>query len=239
VLVAKLSMGALALNDIWFGGQTMNPWLLEEGASGSSAGPGAATARDSSRFDRQRDRRQHRRPSMRCGVTGLRPTFGASRARRDDAVLVARQARPMTRSVEDAMLVLRAISGPDPADAPASRAGSTTTRMRPSKACGRILSGLDEREPCQRCRSQCAGRRRAVGMVPVEVALPDWPYGSLQVILFAEAAAAFEELTLSGQDDQLKVQVRMHGRISSGKRVSCPPSTSSRRIDCGERLRRR
>ena len=96
VLVAKLSLGALALNDVWFGGQTMNPWLLEEGSSGSSAGPGAATAAGLVAFrDRQRDRRQHRQPldALRDYRTAahLRPR-GAHR--RDDAVLVARQARP-------------------------------------------------------------------------------------------------------------------------------------------------
>src|SRR5437588_3377112 len=77
VLLAKLSLGALALNDIWFGGQTMNPWLLEEGASGSSAGPGAATAAGLVGFSIGSDTgRSIVSPSMRCGVTGLRPTFG-------------------------------------------------------------------------------------------------------------------------------------------------------------------
>ncbi len=77
VLVAKLSLGALALNDIWFGGQTMNPWLLEEGASGSSAGPGAATAAGLVGFAIGSETGGSIvSPSMRCGVTGLRPTFG-------------------------------------------------------------------------------------------------------------------------------------------------------------------
>ena len=118
VLVAKLSLGALALNDIWFGGQTVNPWLLEEGASGSSAGPGAATAAGLVGFcDRQRNGRQHRRPSMRCGITGLRPTYG--RVPRTGAMTLCwslDKLGPMTRNVEDAMLVLHAISGPDAGD---------------------------------------------------------------------------------------------------------------------------
>ena len=77
VLLAKLSLGALALNDIWFGGQTMNPWLLEEGASGSSAGPGAATAAALVGFSIGSETGGSIvSPSMRCGVTGLRPTFG-------------------------------------------------------------------------------------------------------------------------------------------------------------------
>ena len=96
VLVAKLSLGALALNDIWFGGQTMNPWLLEEGASGSSAGPGAATAAGLVGFSIGSETGGSIvSPAMRCGVTGLRPTYRPRAAhRRDDAVLVARQARP-------------------------------------------------------------------------------------------------------------------------------------------------
>ena len=77
VLVAKLSMGALALNDIWFGGETMNPWLLEEGSSGSSAGPGAATAAGLVSFSIGSETGGSIiSPSMRCGLTGLRPTFG-------------------------------------------------------------------------------------------------------------------------------------------------------------------
>src|SRR5215472_12815939 len=77
VLLAKLSLGALALNDIWFGGQTMNPWLLEEGASGSSAGPGAATAAGLVGFSIGSETGGSIvSPAMRCGVTGLRPTFG-------------------------------------------------------------------------------------------------------------------------------------------------------------------
>src|SRR5471032_2049715 len=115
VLIAKLSLGALALNDIWFGGQTMNPWLLEEGASGSSAGPGAATAAGLVGFSIGSETGGSIvSPSMRCGVTGLRPTFG--RVPRTGAMTLSwscDKLGPMTRSVEDAMLVLHAISGPD------------------------------------------------------------------------------------------------------------------------------
>ena len=119
VLLAKLSLGALALNDIWFGGQTMNPWLLEEGASGSSAGPGAATAAALVAFSIGSETGGSIvSPAMRCGVTGLRPTFG--RVPRTGAMTLCwslDKLGPMTRSVEDAMLVLQAISGPDAGDA--------------------------------------------------------------------------------------------------------------------------
>src|SRR5207245_6294249 len=77
VLIAKLSLGALALNDVWFGGQTMNPWLIQEGSSGSSAGPGAATAAGLVGFSIGSETGGSIvSPSMRCGITGLRPTFG-------------------------------------------------------------------------------------------------------------------------------------------------------------------
>jgi hypothetical protein len=118
VLVAKLSLGALALNDIWFGGQTMNPWLLEEGSSGSSAGPGASTAAGLVGFAIGSETGGSIvGPSMRCGITGLRPSYG--RVPRTGAMTLCwslDKLGPMTRSVEDAMLVLHAISGPDPGD---------------------------------------------------------------------------------------------------------------------------
>src|SRR6202023_1924825 len=118
VLVAKLSLGALALNDIWFGGQTMNPWLLEEGASGSSAGPGAATAAGLVGFAIGSETQGSIvSPSMRCGITGLRPTYG--RVPRTGAMTLCwslDKLGPMTRGVEDTMLVLQTISGPDAGD---------------------------------------------------------------------------------------------------------------------------
>src|SRR6202035_4831542 len=118
VLIAKLSMGALALNDIWFGGQTMNPWLLEEGSSGSSAGPGAATAAGLVGFAVGSETGGSIvAPSMRCGVVGLRPTYG--RVPRTGAMTLCwslDKLGPMARSVEDTLLVLRAISGPDNRD---------------------------------------------------------------------------------------------------------------------------
>src|SRR6202453_4359854 len=118
VLVAKLSLGSLALNDVWFGGQTMNPWLLEEGSSGSSAGPGAATAAGLVGFSIGSETGGSIvSPSMRCGVTGLRPTYG--RVPRTGAMTLCwslDKLGPMARHVEDAMLVLHAISGPDAGD---------------------------------------------------------------------------------------------------------------------------
>ncbi len=118
VLVAKLSLGALALNDIWFGGQTMNPWLLEEGASGSSAGPGAATAAGCVAFALASETGGSIiAPAMRCGVAGLRPTYG--RVPRTGAMTLCwslDKLGPMARGVEDTLLVLQALAGPDAGD---------------------------------------------------------------------------------------------------------------------------
>jgi len=114
VLIAKLSMGALAMNDVWFGGQTKNPWLLDEGSSGSSAGPGAATAAGLVGFSIGSETGGSIvSPTMRCGITGLRPTYG--RVPRTGAMTLCwslDKLGPMTRSVEDSLLVLEAITGP-------------------------------------------------------------------------------------------------------------------------------
>ncbi len=153
VLLAKLSLGALALNDIWFGGQTMNPWLLEEGASGSSAGPGAATAAGLVAFAIGSETGGSIvSPSMRCGLTGLRPTYG--RVPRTGAMTLCwslDKLGPMTRAVEDAMLVLQAISGPDSGDLESVPAKLDFDADGAGAGLARgLLPGLDEREPCHR-----------------------------------------------------------------------------------------
>jgi Asp-tRNA(Asn)/Glu-tRNA(Gln) amidotransferase A subunit family amidase len=210
VLVAKLSLGALALNDIWFGGQTMNPWLLEEGSSGSSAGPGAATAAGLVGFAIGSETDGSIvSPSMRCGITGLRPTFG--RVPRTGAMTLCwslDKLGPMTRSVEDAMLVLHAISGPDAGDLASvpSRLDFVSSANVQGLRVGYFPLWMKQ-APATDVDRAALDAVRKLGMVPVEVAIPDWPYDSLQLILFAEAAAAFEELTLSGGLDQLKMQV--------------------------------
>jgi len=210
VLVAKLSLGALALNDIWFGGQTMNPWLLEEGSSGSSAGPGAATAAGLVGFAIGSETGGSIvSPSMRCGITGLRPTYG--RVPRTGAMTLCwslDKLGPMARSVEDAMLVLQAISGPDAGDlasVPSQLdfdAGASVQGLRVG-----YFPGWMKEAPATDVDRAALEAVKKVGMVPVEVGIPDWPYDSLDLILFAEGAASFEELTLSHGVDQLKIQV--------------------------------
>jgi Asp-tRNA(Asn)/Glu-tRNA(Gln) amidotransferase A subunit family amidase len=210
VLVAKLSLGALALNDIWFGGQTMNPWLLEEGASGSSAGPGSATAAGLVGFAIGSETGGSIvSPSMRCGVTGLRPTYG--RVARTGAMTLCwslDKLGPMARSVEDTILVLNAISGPDPGDVasiPSTLSFDANAKVAGLRV-GYFPSWMKE-APATDVDRAALETIRKVGMQPVEVSLPDWPYDSLNLILFAESAAAFEELTLSHKEAELRAQV--------------------------------
>jgi Asp-tRNA(Asn)/Glu-tRNA(Gln) amidotransferase A subunit family amidase len=210
VLVAKLSLGALALNDIWFGGQTMNPWLPEEGASGSSAGPGAATAAGLVGFSIGSETGGSIvSPAMRCGVTGLRPTYG--RVPRTGAMTLCwslDKLGPMTRGVEDALLVLHAISGPDAGDlasVPSHLDFDANASVKGLRV-GYFPKWMREPPATEVDRAALATVKK-LGMIPVEVAIPNWPYDSLNLILFAEGAAAFEELTVSGGLNELKAQV--------------------------------
>ena len=211
VLLAKLSLGALALNDIWFGGQTMNPWLLEEGASGSSAGPAAAMAASLVAFTIGSETGGSIvSPAMRCGVTGLRPTFG--RVPRTGAMTLCwslDKLGPMTRTVEDAMLVLQAITGPDAGDVSSvpSRLDFDATAPVAGIRVGYIAQWMKDR-PATDVDRAAMETMKTLRMELKEVSLPDWPYGSLMPILFAEGAAAFEELALNSQLGTLKVQVR-------------------------------
>ena len=210
VLVAKLSLGALALNDVWFGGETRNPWLLEEGSSGSSAGPGAAVAAGLVGFAIGSETQGSIvSPSMRCGVEGLRPTYG--RVPRTGAMTLSwtcDKLGPMTRGVEDTMLVLQAISGFDPGD-------TASVAMPLRFEAKRNLSGLKvgyfpkwmNEAPATQVDRHALEVVKQLGMTPVEVSLPDWPYDSLNIILFAESAAAFEQITLDGEVDTLRMQV--------------------------------
>jgi Asp-tRNA(Asn)/Glu-tRNA(Gln) amidotransferase A subunit family amidase len=209
VLVAKLSLGALALNDIWFGGQTMNPWLPQEGASGSSAGPAAATAAGLVAFAIGSETQGSIiSPCMRCGATGLRPTYG--RVPRTGAMTLCwtmDKLGPIARAVEDTLLVLHAISGSDAGDAasvPAHLDYQAATPIRGLKV--GYFPGWMKEAPATDLDRAALDQLRALGLLPTEVSLPDWPYDDLNVLLFAESAAAFEELTLSNEADQLREQ---------------------------------
>jgi Asp-tRNA(Asn)/Glu-tRNA(Gln) amidotransferase A subunit family amidase len=210
ILIAKLSLGALALNDTWFGGQTMNPWLPQEGASGSSAGPGAATAAGLVGFSIGSETGGSIvSPAMRCGVTGLRPTFG--RVARSGAMTLCwslDKLGPMTRGVEDAMLVLAAIHGADPGDLASVDAPLAFDAHAPVRGLriGYFPDWMNEAPAIDVDRAALA-LAVAAGMQAVPVSLPDWPYQSLNTVLFAEAAAAFEAWAQDGRFDQLTAQV--------------------------------
>jgi Asp-tRNA(Asn)/Glu-tRNA(Gln) amidotransferase A subunit family amidase len=210
VLVAKLSMGALALNDIWYGGQTMNPWLLEEGSSGSSAGPGAAVGAGLVGFAIGSETGGSIvSPSMRCGITGLRPTYG--RVPRTGAMTLCwslDKLGPMARGVEDTLLVLQTISGPDAGDlsSVASKLDFDARANVKGLRVGYFPKWMNENPATDVDRAALAAIPKT-GMVPVEVSIPDWPYDSLDLIIFAEAAASFEEITLNHDVDKLRVQV--------------------------------
>jgi len=210
VLVAKLSLGALALNDIWFGGQTMNPWLLEEASSGSSAGPAAATAAGLVAFAVGSETGGSIvSPSMRCGIVGLRPTYG--RVARTGAMTLCwslDKLGPMTRNVEDAILILHSISGPDAGDLASvpSKLDFDANASAKGLRVGYFARWMNE-NPATAVDRAALESVKKTGMVPVEVSIPNWPYDSLNLILFAEGAAAFEELALSGGMNQLKAQV--------------------------------
>jgi Asp-tRNA(Asn)/Glu-tRNA(Gln) amidotransferase A subunit family amidase len=145
---------------------------------------------------------------MRCGITGLRPTYG--RVPRTGAMTLCwslDKLGPMARSVEDTILVLRALSGPDPGDlssVPSKLDFDAGARVEGLRV-GYFPAWMVESPATDVDRAALEAVRK-VGMVPVEVKIPAWPYDSLNAILFAESAAAFEELTLSHGVDQLKMQ---------------------------------
>ncbi len=211
VLVAKLSLGALALNDIWFGGQTMNPWLPEEGSSGSSAGPGAAVGAGLVGFAIGSETQGSIiSPSMRCGVTGLRPTYG--RVPKNGAMTLSwtcDKLGPMARSVRDTELVLAAISGFDAADASSVPSPPIDMGSQPALSTlrvGYVAKWMNE-APATDVDRHALETCRKLAKEVVPITLPDWPYDSLNTILFAESAAAFEDITLDGRVDRLKMQV--------------------------------
>ncbi len=209
VLIAKTAVGALAYGAVWYGGMSRNPWNRDEGSSGSSAGSASATAAGLMGFSLGTETLGSIvSPSMRCGTVGLRPTFGrVSRRGCMPLCWSLDKVGPICRSVEDTALVLAAIEGFDAAD-PGSIAEPFSYDASWPVARRRLgyfpadfeLEGI---EPLDR-KALEAARRSGLELVPLE--RPDLPYELLKSILFAEAAAAFEELTLSGRDDLLKRQ---------------------------------
>lgn len=212
VLVAKLTLGALAWGDVWYGGTTKNPWDLEQGSSGSSAGSASATAAGLVAFSIGTETwGSIVSPSTRCGTTGLRPTYG--RVSRTGAMALSwsmDKIGPLCRTVEDCAIVFDAIRGPDGIDETLidlpfnydHRIDLRDLRIGYTKELFDEDYGFKETDSA----SLDVLRRMGADLIPVE--LPDYPVEALAFILSAEAAAAFDELTRSGRDDLMVRQIR-------------------------------
>jgi Asp-tRNA(Asn)/Glu-tRNA(Gln) amidotransferase A subunit family amidase len=232
VLIAKLTMGALAQGDLWGGKpgvRTRNPWNTRQGSSGSSAGPASATAAGCVGFSIGTETLGSiSSPSTRCGVTGLRPSFGL--VPRTGAMALSwtmDKIGPICRSVEDCAIVLSAIYGPDGRDLSVQRAAFNWDANFDWKRLriGYLKSAFDvDAEPIRpdATEAQTAARERraydmqyltaslaalrkmGVSLIPIEI--PKFPFSDITPVLEAEAAAAFDDLTRSGRDALLAGQ---------------------------------
>src|SRR6056297_208603 len=210
VLIAKTTLGALAYGDIWFGGRTNNPWDLEQGSSGSSAGSASGTAAGLFPFAIGTETLGSIvSPSTRNGATGLRPSYG--RVSRHGAMALSwsmDKIGPITRSVEDAAIVFDAIQGPDGIDQslidlPFSyNAESDLSDLRIG-----YLKPAFERDYYNKERDNAVlDVLRDMGVELIPIALPEFQTGPLLITLYAEGAAAFDQLTLSNEDDLMQWQ---------------------------------
>ena len=223
ILVAKLTLGELAQGDMWYGGRTRNPWKVDAGSSGSSAGPASATAGGLVGFSIGSETLGSiSSPSTVCGTTGLRPTYG--RVPKTGAMALSwtmDKLGPICRSAEDCALVLDAIYGPDGKDKSAITASySWDARVSPkSLRIGYVKAAFDlpMMDPKDEKRTLHGSkvfddralevlRGMGINLIPVE--LPDLAYDAMRIILTAEAAAAFDELTRSNRDAELVQQSR-------------------------------
>lgn len=212
VLVAKLTMGELAMGDVWFGGTTRNPWNIRQGSSGSSAGSASAVAAGLVPFALGTETLGSIvSPATVCGVTGLRPTFG--RVSRTGAMALSwsmDKIGPMCRTVEDCAVVFNAIYGPDGkdltvADLPFNYDPSVKlTSLR----VGYVKKDFEREYPNKAFDSTALARLRGMGVELVPLELPELPVRDLTFIISVEAAAAFDELTRSGRDDLMVRQGR-------------------------------
>ncbi|MEL6134567.1 MAG: amidase, partial [Bacteroidota bacterium] len=213
VMVAKLTLGALAWGDVWYGGKTRNPWDVEQGSSGSSAGSASATSAGLVAFSIGTETLGSIvSPSTRCGNSGLRPSYG--RVSRYGAMALSwtmDKIGPICRSAEDCAMVFAAITGPDGKDqtlVPAAfnyQAEADFSQMRIG-----YVKAFFEREYFNSARDQAVLdvlTENGAKLIPIEWEF-ETPVGPLSNILSAEAAAAFEELTLSNRDTLLVRQIK-------------------------------
>ena len=213
IMLGKLTLGALAMGDVWYGGKTRNPWNLEDGSSGSSAGSAAATAAGLLPFAIGTETwGSIVSPSTRCGVTGLRPTFGrVSRAGGMALSWSMDKAGPICRSALDCGLVLQSITGEDPAD-PGTRDipfNYTPVTHLNTLRIAYLDYLFDDEQDNRNNDSLTLEIFKELGAELQTVSLPDdIPVDALSFILNVEAAAAFDQLTRSKQDDLLVRQGR-------------------------------
>ncbi len=207
VLLAKLTLGALAMGDVWFADTTRNPWNPEQGSSGSSAGSAAATAAGLVPFAIGTETYGSIvSPSTRCGVTGLRPTYG--RVTRAGAMALSwsmDKAGPICRSAEDCAIVFDAIRGADPNDPTLIKAGFSYTEVDPSELrIGYFKDAFKEDYPFKEQDRQSLEVLEKMGadLTPVDLDV-ELPVDAMVNLLVAEAAAAFDELTRSNRDSLL------------------------------------
>jgi Asp-tRNA(Asn)/Glu-tRNA(Gln) amidotransferase A subunit family amidase len=205
VLVAKLTMGELAMDEYWYGGMTRNPWSYKEGSSGSSAGSAAATSAGLVAFAIGTETwGSIVSPSSVCGTTGLRPTYG--RVSRTGAMALAwsmDKIGPIGRTVEDCALVFNAIYGPDGKDQmlydfPFNY--NPNINLRTLKI-GYLKSDFDSVKANRANNDSAFAVLQRLGAKLIPVTLPNMPISDLSIILSAEAGAQFDDLTRNGQDD--------------------------------------
>jgi len=212
VLVAKLTMGELAWGDVWFGGKTRNPWNTDEGSSGSSAGSASAVSAGLVPFAIGTETwGSIVAPATVCGVTGLRPTYG--RVSRTGAMALSwsmDKIGALCRNAEDAAIVFDVIHGPDGID---QTVYGVPFRYDPGLSLTRLRIGYQHKDfaaayPFHQNDSLALAQLQALGAQLIPIELPDLPVEALSIILSAEAAAAFDELTRSNRDSLLVRQIR-------------------------------
>lgn len=210
VMLGKTTLGALAWGDVWFGGETRNPWNPKEGASGSSAGSGSATAAGLCSFGIGTETLGSIvSPSDRNGLAGLRPTYGrVSRAGAMTLCWSLDKIGPMCRYVEDNAVVLSVLNGYDEFDTGSIDMGFAYDGRRSVED---LIIGFDpawfEGESVSAVNHEALAAVRRLGAQVVEISLPELPVDEISAALAVESAAAFEELTLSGRDDLLRRQI--------------------------------
>jgi Asp-tRNA(Asn)/Glu-tRNA(Gln) amidotransferase A subunit family amidase len=210
VLVAKLSMGELAMDDVWFGGLTRNPWDTTEGSSGSSAGPGAAVSAGLVPFAIGTETwGSIVSPSTRCGDTGLRPTYG--RVSRFGAMALSwsmDKIGPMCRNVEDCAIVFKYILGPDGIDQTLYNYPFIYKPIKKLKGLriGYLVDDFNHKYSFKTNDSLTIEEMKKLGAVLVPIKLPKIPANDISFILDAEAGAAFDVITRDGKVDLLARQ---------------------------------